>query len=104
MLRTPASVVLYALWHLLPLEREEAEAARVVREAEELRLVGRLAYAFHEPAKLQGEHRAFMDRVGEQLGLVPSAEQARAEGAELLALARAQGWIIGADATHPTEG
>jgi len=96
----PASLAFYALWQLFPLEREELRAQRVTRESEELRLVGRMAYAFHEPAKLQEEHRAFVDA----LGLLPSAEQALAEGAEMLALARAQGWIVAPTDATPAEG
>jgi len=95
-----ASLAFYALWQLLPLEREEQRAQRITREAEELRLAGRFAYAFHEPAKLKEEHREFVD----SLGLLPSAEEALAEGAEMLALAREQGWIVAPSDAAAWEG
>lgn len=65
------------LLHLLERER----VAAIADEARELRLVERVAFAFHEPARLADERRDYLDRAG----LLPTREAAHDQGLRLLA-------------------
>jgi hypothetical protein len=76
-----------ALTMLHVLERDRVAQLRA--EAEELRLVERIAFAFHAPKELDGIRRAFLDRAG----LLPTADEAVDAGARLFAAVEKLGWV-----------
>jgi hypothetical protein len=84
-----------ALTMLHLLERERVE--QLDAEARELRLVERVALAFHEPQRLNDERRGFLDRAG----LLPSHDDAHDAGRELLAQALRAGITIGSSDSPP---
>ena len=68
--RAPFAETAWSFLQLLTLERFDA----LTRDGEGLQAASRVAIAFHEPRKLEAEHRGFLDRVRDRSAVVSVAD------------------------------